>query len=414
MTMRYYLFALLLLLSACASKSPDVAYQEVQPGTAPVKTTTTFDDGLACLDRQLADAAHQPIYITSPGVSVKSSGELETVGGLDMMKEAIASLRRSNLFRFVDLDSGRDSMRQEAPMDDVAIAQRLQLLPEMGGDFEFHYPDYIIKGLFTIDERVTSLNGGGSVIAGGAEIGLGGDQLVSVLTLSLHAQDGWSHEMLNLGTMTHSLALVRRGRSGDIGGRVKNSGVFINLGHDRNEGIHQGMRVLMRLTMIELLGRLANVPEGSCENSSAAAVVPELQLHIEPAHGHSASYRMNETIKLSLHSNRDAHAHCFMQMRSGIYRFFPYRPDGHDSVTANVDEAIPGLDADFHIRFEPGEGQQADILCLASEQPLVSTLQSSVNAEGLPQPVNASSLRTIQSSYGTHVAVSTLHLERYP
>ena len=62
----------------------------------------------------------------------------------------------------------------------------------------------------------------------------------------------------------------------DLAGRIKGVGGYFNVSYDRSEGLHQGVRDLIQLGTIELLGRIAKVPYEQClkpESVSPGAVV---------------------------------------------------------------------------------------------------------------------------------------------
>ena len=63
----YFLMLGLLALAGCAG-TPETAHLAAQPSTPPVRTITSFDEPLRCMDNLFLSLRKKDIYITSAGV----------------------------------------------------------------------------------------------------------------------------------------------------------------------------------------------------------------------------------------------------------------------------------------------------------------------------------------------------------
>ena len=99
----------LLALGACQA-NPETAHVAVQPRTAPVRTITSFDEPLRCMDDLFLAQGKKDIYVTSAGIP-DATGQI-AAGTKEMLITAIAKMSaRSGAFRFVDFDPPRSTSR---------------------------------------------------------------------------------------------------------------------------------------------------------------------------------------------------------------------------------------------------------------------------------------------------------------
>jgi len=272
-------FALALALPGCMT-APHQAYTANQAHTAPVRNLTSMDLALSCLDRMLVDYRVQPVYVTSTGLPNRAGGKVDLSSGLDMLKTSIGQLSVSNAFHFVDLASlsqaqygGNVNEVGSRPLDAKAINEWIKFLDDHSAATEFHYPGYIISGSISqLDGNTLSEQEGGSI---GSEqlgsLGANHDRMTSEVTLDMQVQDSKNLQVLNGLTTKNTLALVKTGKGMDLSWRMKSVGGYVNVSYDRSEGLHQGIRDLIQLGTIELLGRLAKVPYQQCLQAAPAA-----------------------------------------------------------------------------------------------------------------------------------------------
>ncbi|MDE2049334.1 MAG: peptidoglycan-binding protein, partial [Betaproteobacteria bacterium] len=137
---------------------------ENRPVLAPVRSVSSFNDALSCMDRQLAAANLGTVYITSKTLQ-DPTGKLQ----IDLKDMVITSLLRmsrvSNTFRVVDYEV--DAVRQ----DTVQVLTSL-LLPT--GQMEVRRPQiYISGGVAYSDTNVISKrhNVGLSAVSSAADAG---------------------------------------------------------------------------------------------------------------------------------------------------------------------------------------------------------------------------------------------------
>lgn len=84
------------------------------------------------------------------------------------------------------------------------------------------------------------------------------------MTVDLYLYDWDTLQMRNGGAVANSMTVTRSSSAGDLGGRVKKSGVYLDFSYERSEGLHQAVRTLIQLSLIEMLGQLAGVPYEQC------------------------------------------------------------------------------------------------------------------------------------------------------
>ncbi len=268
-----------LVLSGCMS-APHKAYTVNQAHTAPVRNLTNMDLALSCLDRLLVEYRVQPVYLTSTGLPNRAGDKVGLSSGMDMLKTSIGQLSQSDVFHFVDLSSlamgqygGNANESGSRPIEAVTIDTWIKFLNAYTNSAEFKYPGYIISGSISQnDNNVLSDQTGGSL--GSEQIGTLGanqDQMVSVITVDMQVLDSRGLQVLNGLTTKNSLALAKNGIGADLSGRVKTIGGYFNVSYDRSEGMHQGVRDLIELGTIELLGKLAKVPYQRCLQAEASA-----------------------------------------------------------------------------------------------------------------------------------------------
>ncbi|HEV7370219.1 DUF4384 domain-containing protein [Arenibaculum sp.] len=238
-----------LALAGCMTP-PEKATVVQQPGTAPVRTVSSFTEALNCMDTLLWDHGKRDIFITSNGVP-DATGRVAG-GTKEMLITAVSRMSaRSNAFRFVDF---------EPAMDDVNALYWL-----VGVQPDFRAPSYYIRGAVTqLDDNVLSEAAGAGISLPAIDIGVSRDQIVSVITVDLNVGELVTRQILPGMSASNSIAVVASGAGGSTGGIINKAGLSFNVSLNRSEGFHQALRTLIELSVIEVLGKLTRTPYWQC------------------------------------------------------------------------------------------------------------------------------------------------------
>jgi curli biogenesis system outer membrane secretion channel CsgG len=245
----YSCAAFALMLMGC-QPSPEMAHVAVQPQTAPVRTITSFNDALRCMDELFLAQGKKDIYITSAGIPDATG--MVAAGTKEMLITAIARMSAtSGAFRFVDYDPTQ--------LD-------VQVLSELVGLREnFVAPNYYIRGAITqLDSNVLSSAASAGVSMPYIDVAVSRDQVVSVMSLDLNIGKLVTRQIIPGMSASNSIAVVRSGKGGDVGGVIGKAGLSISVSLDRSEGFHQAVRNLVELSTIEAVGKLTRVPYWQC------------------------------------------------------------------------------------------------------------------------------------------------------
>lgn len=239
----------LLALGACQA-SPETAHVAVQPRTAPVRTITSFDEPLRCMDDLFLAQGKKDIYVTSAGIP-DATGQI-AAGTKEMLITAIAKMSaRSGAFRFVDFDPTQ--------IDVQMLSELIGLRPG------FVAPNYYIRGAITqLDSNVLSSSGGAGISAPMFDLAVSKGQIVSVMSVDLNIGQLVTRQILAGMSASNSIAIVRTSQGGEVGGVIGKVGLSLNVELDRSEGFHQAVRNLIELSAIESLGKLTRVPYWQC------------------------------------------------------------------------------------------------------------------------------------------------------
>ena len=138
-----------------------------------------------------------------------------------------------------------------------------------GGTISRLYPKMVITGGITgfdkdmIEKtRKGSARGGWAGATGGARYSA--EQGVSRITLDLSAMD-YHTQSYHPGVLTSNALLVRKfGYTWGVHGYYMGNGAAFDSGYKEKQGIHAGLRTLVELSVIELLGRYFEVPYWKC------------------------------------------------------------------------------------------------------------------------------------------------------
>jgi hypothetical protein len=243
------LLALLLtgsLLGGCATHAADAGYVVAQPTQAPVATGTNFTESLHCMDDMfLRYQFRYGVPITSVGI-IDKTGKVNA-GTRDMLIAAVSAMSlRSGSFRYID---------QDANFQEVFGPQQRILA---GGLF--------IRGSISeLDQGVTEDSvGGGLTVSAAIGGGVNGQKMTSLMTVDMSLDDIASRAVLPGTAVSNTLAIGRRSKGADVDARISSIGLDYSVTTAEQEGTHAGLRTLIELTTIEMLGRYAKVPYWQC------------------------------------------------------------------------------------------------------------------------------------------------------
>lgn len=241
-----------LVLAGCAvTSNPERAYDTVQPTTRVIRNVTSFTPALRCMDDLFQTYNVTGLYITTNGIPDATAKV--NVGTTDMLITAIGQMsRRSGAFTYVDFDVSQ---------------QNIELLAGLGNpNFEnFEVPDFYIRGAITqLDQGVISETVGGGISLPGFEVGAQKDLIVSIVAVDMNIGRTLTRQIVPGLHSNNQVAVARRGIGGDAGASIGKAGISFNINLGRSEGIHQATRALIELSVIELLGKLAQVPYWRC------------------------------------------------------------------------------------------------------------------------------------------------------
>jgi hypothetical protein len=243
------LVAGLCALGACQA-NPETAHVAVQPRTAPVRTITSFDEALRCMDDLFLTQGKKDIYVTSAGIP-DATGQI-AAGTKEMLITSIAKMSaRSGAFRFVDFDPTQ--------IDVQMLSELVGLRPG------FVAPNYYIRGAITqLDSNVLSSSTNVGISAPVLDLAASRGQVVSVMSVDLNIGQLLTRQILAGMSASNSIAIVHTGQGGQVGGVIGKVGLSLNVEFDRSEGFHQAVRNLIELSAIESLGKLTRVPYWQC------------------------------------------------------------------------------------------------------------------------------------------------------
>jgi len=268
-TLQRLLYCILLsvFLSACVTsrvaKDVEINADRVRKGPAelPVRNITDFNDSLRCMDglflsfgiargdyvllvedlkdkTKKVDAGTRQMVISAISDMTKRSGALRLVAyGADS----------GNLISFLN-ESGNRGAYQNIPAFDIigSISQ---------------FDDGIYKAQADASAEFAGSNDGSVIGAGG-----GRSSSNSVTFMSVDLSVVTSHNLAILpGVNTrNTVALFNKGSASSYDAGISKTGVSYSFSKDSKDAVGQGLRGLIELSTIELVGKLVKIPYWKC------------------------------------------------------------------------------------------------------------------------------------------------------
>lgn len=239
------------VVTGCVMSNPDTAKVASQPKNSAVRNITSFTDALRCMDDLFVAYGKRDIYITTAGIP-DATGKV-SAGTKDMLISALNRTSiKSKAFKYVDYDTTSGDLNQ--------------LFTDMlNAGQGFTPPSYYIRGAITqLDENALDEQAGGSIATQFFDLGLTKDQVVSLVSMDMNVGHVASRTILPGVNASNSLAVVKSGTGADAGGSFQKLGLQFSLNMNRSEGLHQAVRVLVELGVLEVLGKLTEVPYWTC------------------------------------------------------------------------------------------------------------------------------------------------------
>lgn len=242
------------LLAGCVADppKPETATVAAAVKTPASKTVTNFTPALRCMDDMLLAYGKKDIVITTAGIP-DSTGKVQS-GTKDMLHTAASKMSiKSKALTFIDYDT--------TSTDLLAMFQDLQ----SAGAFQHKLPNYYIRGAITnLDENAIDAQAGGGIALPFLDLGMSKDQVSSVVSIDMNMGETTSRMILPGVNASNSLVITRAGSSKDLGGKIGKVGFSFNMSLNKAEGLGSGVRALIELGMIELVGKLTGTPYWKC------------------------------------------------------------------------------------------------------------------------------------------------------
>lgn len=257
------LFTAATMLSGCSVL--DVEYpdeiKEARPVQAPVRNITGFTEGLQCMDSLFLKYNVKAIRVTSAPIPDFSENRGDAgYGAREMLISAISTMsQRSGAVRFVAYD-------RSTP--DIIALQSAHPRKD-----EFVVPDFFIRGAVTqIESAPYSKQGGYSMSANDideAEIqsgSLSNSNSAALQSVSADLNMGLinNFEVLPGIYSSNSMSVEKRGSSDDVSVNIWKLGAIYSISENKQDALSSGLRSLMEVGMIELFGKLYNLPYWQC------------------------------------------------------------------------------------------------------------------------------------------------------
>jgi Domain of unknown function (DUF4384)/Putative peptidoglycan binding domain len=259
--MRFSLLALAALTVGCAISPLDNInhFERVPvdntPVVAPIRSISSFSDGLQCMDRMLRDYRVPQTLVTSK-IIPDASGKV-SVSTKEMVITALSVMSRtSGTFRYVDYEV--DALRQDT-------VQNLTTLLMNAGQMRLQKPQLYISGAVAfMDQNVSVSRMGGGVSARNWESGYSRDFIGTVFGMEMHLGDFATRTLLPGIESANQIVVSNAAHGFDAGGRIRKTGIQFNFSREVSQGTGTAVRTLVELGVIELVGKWARVPYWQC------------------------------------------------------------------------------------------------------------------------------------------------------
>ncbi|OHC65392.1 MAG: hypothetical protein A2040_02690 [Rhodocyclales bacterium GWA2_65_19] len=247
-------FGIATLLAGCVADppKPETATVAAAVKTPAAKTITNFTSALRCMDDLLLAYGKKDIVITTAGIP-DSTGKVQA-GTKEMLHTAASKMSiKSKALVFIDYDTTSNDL--------LAVFQDIQA----AGAFNHKLPNYYIRGAITqLDENAIDAQAGGGIALPFLDASVSKDQVSSVVAIDMNMGETTTRMIMPGVNASNSLVVTRAGSSKDAGGKIGKIGFSFNMSLNKSEGLSGGVRALVELGMIELVGKLTGTPYWKC------------------------------------------------------------------------------------------------------------------------------------------------------
>lgn len=249
-----------LSLASCASVTPDLHTEAAtmgkkavsQIGERPVQSLTGFTDGLRCIDNQMIDYGIRNLSIIVEDLD--DATKKVAAGTKDMLISALSTAsRRSRAIRLVAF--GNDARNTASFMDRAQRTSSYQAVPDLS-----------IRGSITqFDDNVAKRTADagfsiGSFLSGG----VGSSATAKVVGLDMAMVRTGDFSVISGVTSKNAVVLMQSGTGVDASAAIRKFGATYQTNTSMSEGTAVGLRNLVELATIELIGKLNKLPYWRC------------------------------------------------------------------------------------------------------------------------------------------------------
>ncbi len=254
--------AALALLGGCAQLDPrkDADYQSYaptadRPVVRPVRSISSFNESLFCMDHMLR-AAEVPTTLITAKQFPDYSGKVPAATK-DMMITALSRMSRlSNAFRYVDY---------EVNLVTQDTVQNLTTILLNNNQMQLQRPALYISGAVSfVDQGVFSNTASMGLASDRVNLGYNRNRNVTLLGLEMHLGDFRTRTLLPGMDSANEVVFGSSSQGVDAAATIGIYGVRFTLGRDYTQGTGGALRTLVDLAAVELAGKWARVPYWQC------------------------------------------------------------------------------------------------------------------------------------------------------
>ena len=251
---------LLGLLAACGPVDPRTGQADAMPIAPPSRSSTVYTDSLSCLDQLMVSASPMQQTLRTIGVGVLPDATGKVSPGLrDMVTTALVRATRNSHAFFPEevMTLGQAPLGNAgSPIQTSGSIITLKPGPNRPNSLQVH------GALSQADRNV----GGQSVQAG---IGFA-QNLFGISQNSDMSNVGIDLHLTNVDTrliqqsVSNQMTVRNRSRGANADFKIERFGFNVEISLDEREGLHQAVRTLVELSVLELLGEQTKVPYWKC------------------------------------------------------------------------------------------------------------------------------------------------------
>ena len=258
-----------LSVSGCSTvKAPSIEDAPEQYGLGyAVATATPFSRALVCMDQMLVDRKVDPIFITAtPIPDYTENRGAAGYGAREMLLSAISRMtEKSAAVRYVAFD--------RSTPDIVALHSGHP------NKSELRVPDFFVRGAITQINTApfskqtgwsTTVAASGETFQGGST-GISGSLALATVSLDLSIGLIKNYQILPGVASSNSFSVAKLGDSDELSLSFERIGAVLRSSESESKALSDGLRALVELGLIELTGKLYEIPYWECLAASMNA-----------------------------------------------------------------------------------------------------------------------------------------------